>query len=172
MSKAVVRMTLEEEWRRIAWAPQWFVSSYGRVLGVRGRVLKGRPRKNGGYLAVQIAGVDCYVHDLVAEAFIGPKPFGLQTRHLDTDATNNSVQNLAYGTPKDNAADGIRTGKQHRGERTGGSLMTADQVGELRKLYASGGVSQSELARRYGIKQPTVNQIVNLRSWKHVESGS
>jgi hypothetical protein len=46
-----------------------------------------------------------HVHQLVAEAFIGPKPEGLQVRHLDHSRTNNRLNNLKYGTAKENSAD-------------------------------------------------------------------
>jgi hypothetical protein len=41
----------------------------------------------------------------MAEAFIGPRPPGLQVRHLNDHKLDNYVWNLAYGTGKDNCAD-------------------------------------------------------------------
>jgi hypothetical protein len=38
-----------------------------------------------------------YVHRLVAEAFLGPRPAGKETMHLNGDRTDNRVANLAYG---------------------------------------------------------------------------
>jgi hypothetical protein len=45
------------------------------------------------------------VHQLVTEAFIGPQPKGMQVRHLDHSCDNNRLDNLCYGTAKENAAD-------------------------------------------------------------------
>lgn len=53
------------------------------------------------------------VHRLVAEAFLGPMPAGMQTRHLDDDKTNNAAANLAYGTRAENEADKVRNGLAH-----------------------------------------------------------
>ena len=38
------------------------------------------------------------VHDLVALAFIGPKPAGMQTCHNNDDKRNNIASNLRYDT--------------------------------------------------------------------------
>ena len=52
-----------------------------------------------------------YVHRLVAETHIpNPKNYPL-VRHLDDDTNNNSVHNLAWGTPKDNHEDAVRNGR-------------------------------------------------------------
>lgn len=45
------------------------------------------------------------VHRIVMRAFAGPRPEGLEVRHLDGDPTNNGLTNLAYGTPLENASD-------------------------------------------------------------------
>jgi hypothetical protein len=50
------------------------------------------------------------IHQLVLLAFVGPKPPGMQTRHLDGDKTNNRLTNLVYGTPSENQRDNVRLG--------------------------------------------------------------
>ena len=53
------------------------------------------------------------VHRLVAETFIGKRPTPQhEVRHLDGDRSNNRVENLAWGTPKENAADRTAHGRQ------------------------------------------------------------
>lgn len=102
-----------EEWRPVDGYPGYEVSSLGRVRswrthrGVPGpRILKpGRGSK--GYLVVRLAGAAQKVHRLVAEAFLGPMPDGLQTRHLDSNNQNNAAANLAYGTQLENMADRV-----------------------------------------------------------------
>lgn len=43
------------------------------------------------------------VHQIVAEAFLGPKPFeGAVVMHLDDNPLNNSVDNLEWGSQKKN----------------------------------------------------------------------
>jgi hypothetical protein len=97
------------------------VSDQGRVKGLPrttedGKRLSGRMlkpwREPDGRLAVSLrkGGIkkNHRVHQLVAAAFIGPQPEGLETRHLDDDLDNNRLTNLAYGTSKENKADMLR----------------------------------------------------------------
>lgn len=43
------------------------------------------------------------IHRLVCEAFYGPAPFeGAVVIHIDEDATNNKIENLRWGTQKEN----------------------------------------------------------------------
>ena len=45
------------------------------------------------------------VHRLVLEAFVGPMPEAMETRHLDGNPANNCLDNLRYGTRAENEAD-------------------------------------------------------------------
>lgn len=57
----------------------------------------------------------CYkVHQLVCEAFNGPKPFdGAVVMHVDENAANNRADNLQWGTQKENLnAPGFRVYKE------------------------------------------------------------
>nr|WP_232111245.1 HNH endonuclease signature motif containing protein [Nocardia wallacei] len=57
-------------------------------------------------------------HSLVAEAFIGPRPEGLQVCHNDGDPTNNMLANLRYDTPSENQTDIVRHGKHFHANKT------------------------------------------------------
>lgn len=43
-----------------------------------------------------------YIHGLVAEAFLGPRPEGYQVDHKDGNRSNNHISNLEYVTAKEN----------------------------------------------------------------------
>lgn len=126
----VIDLTLDvedlpgEEWRHVlGYEGIYRVSSYGRILSLPrinaggrrwpGRILKqnlgtgGRPEVNltrNGKQKVR------RVHQLVAEAFLGPCPEGMVVCHWDDVRTNNVATNLRYGTVQDNADDGVRNG--------------------------------------------------------------
>ncbi|WP_407641233.1 HNH endonuclease signature motif containing protein [Aurantiacibacter spongiae] len=58
------------------------------------------------------------VHRLVAREYLSPRPSPAhEVRHLDGDKTNNSVENLAWGTTKENAEDRERHGRTSRGQK-------------------------------------------------------
>jgi phage FluMu protein Com len=56
------------------------------------------------------------VHWLVARAFLGPRPDGMEIRHLDGDYQNCTASNLLYGTKSENALDAVQHGT-HRETR-------------------------------------------------------
>jgi hypothetical protein len=59
-----------------------------------------------------------YVHSLVAEAFIGPRPPGLEVCHGDGIPTNNRPENLRYGSHGSNLLDRVRHGTHHQSNKT------------------------------------------------------
>lgn len=92
------------------------------ILGSQWRPMKlGRQKDRGtqgrSYLQVRLSyGCEAKsrifrVHRLVLEAFVGPCPDGMETRHRDGDPTNNRLSNLCWGTPAENAEDKKSQGK-------------------------------------------------------------
>jgi hypothetical protein len=57
------------------------------------------------------------VHKLVAEAFLGVCPVGLEVRHLDGDSGNPRLGNLAYGTHSENTLDQVRHGQHNQARK-------------------------------------------------------
>jgi hypothetical protein len=68
-----------------------------------------------GYLCVRLRRdgrqVQVPVHKLVLEAFVGPRPEGMVTRHLNGDPLDARLSNLKYGTHQENALDVIAHGR-------------------------------------------------------------
>lgn len=107
-----------ERWASISDHPNYEVSDQGRVrsLGTKGhpgRILNGSVGKYG-HIRVRLRTNGStqrhFVHVLVMSAFAGPRPAGLQVRHLDGRAGNNSLSNLKYGTARENQLDSIEHG--------------------------------------------------------------
>jgi hypothetical protein len=155
-------------WVGVIGAPGWFVGGDGRIVSVRDgkrmRVLK--PIKVGRYLAVGANGKDRrYVHQLVCEAFRGPRPHGAQVRHLDGNPHNNACTNLVWGTPKENAADKIRHGTDNCGERNATAKLTWPVVTEMRQMRASLGWSYRRIGEHFGVAQMTAYRAVTGQCW-------
>jgi transposase-like protein len=77
-----------------------------------------------GYRRMELRNVDgearsFKVCSLVCRAFHGPRPAGTECRHLDGDSLNDSADNLAWGTPTENAHDRRRHGTIAKGIRHG-----------------------------------------------------
>lgn len=73
-----------------------------------------------------------FMHDLVLEAFVGPRPQGFVAAHDDGTRANNYWRNLFWKTQSDNLADRLRHGTHIRGERHGGAKLTNEQVARIR----------------------------------------
>lgn len=96
-------------------------SNLGRIRSLK----RGRPRVlsqyfNGRYVVVMISMNNKSrphgVHRLVCAAFYGDAPGTVHACHYDGDTQNNHVDNLRWGTPKENAEDQSRHGT-HRNTR-------------------------------------------------------
>lgn len=94
-----------EEWRPVVGHEGYEVSSRGRVRSLRRsdpRILTPRPlRPRYPYQYVRLGagrGNTRYVHQLVLEAFVGPRLDGHEVDHRDGDYANNNLENLQYVT--------------------------------------------------------------------------
>jgi DNA invertase Pin-like site-specific DNA recombinase len=88
-------------------------------------------------------------------------------RHLDGDPTNNRAENLAWGTPQDNADDTVMHGRSTRGGRNPMAKLTEDDVREIRRLRHSG-MMLHEIGTQFGIADSTVCRIAKGVEWGHV----
>ena len=100
------------------------------------------------------------VHHLVMFAFVGPRPAGMECRHLDGDPTNNHLSNLKWGTPAENHADQKIHGTRVKGETHPKAKISDKQRAEIKQRYQSGEL-QWVLAKEYGLAQPTISYLVN-----------
>jgi len=176
-------MTENEEWRPIAgYEGIYEVSDHGRVRSLdrftgsgasqrfaRGRILKPGKVSCGQYYRVELcSGGFCsarYVHHLVAEAFIGPRPEGMFVLHGPAGSLVNQVSNLSYGTRSDNMGrDRLRDGTHSRGERSGRARLTATDVIAIR----SSSKTTVELAKTHGVSQGYISAILTGRNWAHL----
>ena len=91
-----------EEWKNISGYEPYEVSNTGKVRR-DGRLLKGRPTKNG-YLVVALSinskYKNHYIHRLVATAFLEKK--GRVVNHIDGIKSNNMISNLEWTTYSNN----------------------------------------------------------------------
>jgi len=109
------------------------------------------------------------VHRLVLLAFRGPCPGGMECRHLDGNRANNRLENLCWGTKRQNFDDRARHGTMPRGERNPRHVLTESQVRTIRTAYAAGVGGQARLAQQYGVTKHLIALIVHRKIWKHID---
>ena len=105
-------LDLFERWLPVAgFEGSYEISDWGRVRSiarprVAGGLITARPTVKG-YLKAPLWKNNkqhwIAVHRLVMVAFVGPRPTGLVTDHIDGNKSNNALPNLRYVTPRENA---------------------------------------------------------------------
>ena len=94
-------------------------SRHGTIT-IKGKILAQRTDTHG----YQIVNLWCdgvmkarKVHQLVLEAFVGPRKEWQVTMHDDDDRANNRLENLSYGTPAENSRQMVERGRWKGGAR-------------------------------------------------------
>lgn len=110
------------------------------------------------------------IHALVMEAFVGPRPKGLETRHLDGNAQNNQLTNLKYGTHKENMRDCSKHSgfPDRKGVNNVKAKLTPRQVLLIRHIYSTQKISQLQLGKRFGMSEYAIWAIVNRKTWPNI----
>ncbi len=110
------------------------------------------------------------VHRLVLLTFKGnPPQDNSQAAHENGNSLDNRIENLNWKSPKENSADRWRHGTigNLRGEQVP-HKVTGEQVKEIRRRYAQGGISQRLLGLEFGLNQGTVSEIIHRKLWTHI----
>lgn len=141
------------------------VTSSGQIAGPSGKILKPYVAPSG-HLHVLVRRKKIRVHHAVLEAFIGPRPAGMQCRHLNDEPTDNRVENLAWGTATENQADRRRNGRMPLGERSGTAKLTEADVREIRARHPT--ETLRALAAEYGVSHTAIRRAFNGTKWGHL----
>jgi hypothetical protein len=102
--------------KQIPGFPKYSITDDGSVWSTQKKVGKWLKLKKAkfGYLRASLwtgtKVITRMVHCLVLETFVGPCPKGAECRHLNSDPSDNRLNNLKWGTRSENAQDAIRRG--------------------------------------------------------------
>jgi len=168
---------LPEEWLPVkGYESFYLVSDRGRIRSLRRPGLILRPCTNrGGYPQIVVYGNktknSICVHLVVARAFLGPCPKGMECHHIDGNKANNNVDNLRWVTPKENSQHAVSSGlhKFHRGEKHHKAILTKSEVIKIRKLHKQN-VSYRKIAKSFGVSRGCISSIVSGKNWAHIQS--
>lgn len=160
---------MNEEWRPVVGYEQWYeISSLGRLrrlfpsLGTTvGRIRKYRKILPNGYAQIRmnVAGrfVSKYVHQMVAEAFLGPRKEGMEVNHKDRDRANNVLSNLEWSSRLQNV------------RHSSVPKLKIRDVKAIKYQLMIGRPGSTKIARMFGVGASTIDSIRAGRSWKDVE---
>lgn len=134
------------------------------------------PRRSSPYGHVKVGLCDgnggrkySFVHKLVMAAFVGPRPDGIEIRHLDGDPTNNALSNLAYGTHVENMKDRSLHGRTYRplGELSKNTTLTQVDIVSIRGMITQG-MNDCAIGRAMGVGRSSIRNIRIGKTWGHV----
>lgn len=99
----------------------------------------------------------------------GEIPQNLLACHTcDTPACVNP-DHIFWGTAADNSADMVAKSRQTIGGRNPNSVLTEDDIRNIRQWGTQNGIKQQEIADFYGVSRPSIGLILARKTWKHVE---
>lgn len=182
---------MKEKWKYIKGTNKRYkVSNYGRVKSItyetieEGRWKKRKVRHEGSIIKGWVMQGYCYVglrpkkcvlktyavHRLVLETFVGICPPKQQCRHLDGDPTNNRLDNLCWGTPKENCADRERHGTHVKGSDSYRAVLTEKEIPIIRYLLMTNTKrgTLSAIAREYRIATAGIKSVQIKETWHHI----
>lgn len=151
------------------------VSNFGRVKSLtsgRQSIMRGSRFANGmQYKRVTLTSKDGikatkYIHILVLETFIGPRPNGSWGLHNDGNVINCHLSNLRWGTSQENSLDRIKHGNSLPREKNPNAKLKPEEIKEIRHQYVPGIVKQSDLAIMFGVSQVQISRIIRNSSWR------
>lgn len=108
------------------------------------------------------------VHRLVLIAFCGPCPKDMEACHFpDRDRSNCRIDNLKWGTRKENHSHKKIHGTQIRGTDHHAAKLEVSDIAEIFRL-SDLGWPQSKIARRFPVGKSRISAIIRGESWKHL----
>lgn len=125
--------------------------------------------KSGGYPTVKWEGRTRLAPSLACELAHGARPAGLECAHSCGNQACVNKRHLRWTTHADNCADQIEHGTKMSGTSHPSSIITPDQVREMRRLHAEELMGVKEIGRRFGVNYSTVSNAIARRSWAHVD---
>lgn len=154
---------------------RYLISSYGRVYSIRGKRWLKYSVPKCGYpqvgLCVHNKRVNYMIHRLVAQTFLN-KPIDKDyVNHIDGNKLNNRVDNLEWVTRSENEKHAYIHGliTPTRGELSGASKLTWEQVKIIRQMYNKQHYSTRQLAKIFNVGKSTIQSITSNHTWKEGE---
>ena len=183
--------SIEPEWRVIpGYEGMYEVSSTGRVRRLP-HLVRARGSRAGkwyekmwpgheiarcddsagrGYFFVRLWRENCQrsrkVHQLVLEAFVGPRPEDKHgVNHIDGDTKHNCVTNLEWATRSENQRHARATGLNKSSFQASSFKLTVEERCAVRALHRAG-VPANELAKSFNITPQYASCLGRLEAWR------
>jgi hypothetical protein len=158
-----------EIWLPIPDYPNYAASSRGRI-----RIVKTKHKitsfslSNRGYLTVELSTATrkcrrLNVHSLIAAAFLGPRPEGLEVNHKSGVKTENFASNLEYVSHRENCIHRSQLGLWGTKMK-----LNVDAVRAIKELIGSG-LTLRAIAQQFDVTYQCIGAIKSGRTWYWID---
>lgn len=154
--------------------PNYAVTKTGKVWSVRRKKWLKPSINSSGYPHVTLCNetgkYDYHVHRLVLETFIGQPLPKQECRHLNGNPQDNRLENLRWGTHRENVNDAVKHGTHVKkyGEQNPLSKLSDLARRLILYQYSTGLFLQKELAMEYKVYPRTISRLVGGESWPYL----
>lgn len=162
------------KWKQIKEFEEYYeVNDLGQVRRIGQISNRKKQITHKGYHKVFLYGggkrLHCFVHRLVAIAFISNPENKPNINHKNGIKTDNRINNLEWCTTAENNqhAKEMKLYKPLHGSKHGMSALTEEIVLKIRE-HAKEGMTHKSIADFYGVTPSTIRMVIIGKSWKHV----
>lgn len=128
-------------------------------------------KSRSGYGRFNVAGKNRFASRVSWLLHYGADPGGMHVCHHCDNPPCVNPKHLFLGDDADNSIDKCAKGRQHRpgvvGEDSYNHKLSGETVLQIRELIEDG-ISQKEVAKRFGISQTNVSAIKRRKTWGHI----
>ncbi len=149
------------------WVSNTFVAVYadGSIWDYRMNAFRKYSIDEYGYSYTNLGNKKVMVHQLVLYVFKGKNERGQVARHLDGVKSNNSKDNLVWGTQKENWEDKRKHGTATVGEKSGRSKLSWSAVEEIRLSVEKSSI----LAKKFSVSVDTIRNVRKGATWQYAQ---
>lgn len=146
-----------------------YIGNNSYIRKYKGRILTPRIGDRGGHKVVTLRKPNVrkapYVHKLVAEIFLGPRPKEKVICHNDGNPNNNAVFNLRYDTIRNNNMDVYRHNR-----KMGRNTLDLEKVYKIKSLLKERVLTQREIAKKFQVSYKCISNINTGKTYDWLDS--
>lgn len=140
---------------------------------VDGRIQKRKNKiylDNSGRPSVTLGGMTKHVSRLLAETFI-PNPENKPcVCHKNGDPSDNRIENLYWGTAKENMLDKLKHGTHIQGEKVWNAKLNKYKIERIKFMKEIMGrkLTNRKIAKIFGVNPSQISRLLSGKRWKHL----